>query len=124
MNELDQIKLQVAKDNHFCDWKELLTCCTTDMIDQHWTTVAIKFANQHRRSFPVATIGHIDHGRTTLGAAAIAALNERGVDVVVLGQLDHEPSLKPMSEIINKIEFEKVFMTPHNFDPPKSKYHK
>lgn len=124
MKTLDQIKLEVAKDNHFCDWKELLTCCTAEMIDQHWTTVANEFANQNKKSFPVTTIGHIDHGRTTLSAAAIATLQEKGVNIVVLGELDHEPSIRPMSEIINKIEFEKVFMTPHNFDPPKSKYHK
>lgn len=123
MRALDQIKLEVAKDNCFCDWKELLVCCTADMIDQHWTTVVNKFANQNKRSLPVATVGHIDRDRTTTTATTTISLQDSGINVV-LCEVDREASIRPMSEIINKIEFEKVFMTPHNFDPPKSKYHK
>jgi hypothetical protein len=48
MKTLQQFKDIVAKENNFCDWLELLKCSTVDMIDEHFTAAAEKYANQSK----------------------------------------------------------------------------
>ena len=56
MKTLKELKEMVAKQNRFCDWKELLKCSTADLIDEHFTEAAENYALQFKKS-PLVVIG-------------------------------------------------------------------
>jgi elongation factor Tu len=72
--------------------------------------------NRTKPHVNIGTIGHVDHGKTTLTAAITKVLAERGLsDVKTFDQIDNAPEEKERGITINTshVEYETEIVTMH-----------
>ncbi len=87
MKTLEEIKEIVAKQNRFCDWKELLKCSTADMIDEHFTVAAEWYASQFNTP-PISVIG-----TGSISAGLIEQIKAFHPDFIVIASLEEQEKL-------------------------------